>query len=566
IGTIPPELVSHIFELGYFDGLGRRPNTEFRSRVCKITRWLRDIALSTPSLWSVIQVSPSNIADAMELLPLYLERSREYPLDIQLDSFWSQDATDILMEKLIPHSKRWRRLHITSMNDRIFSFVQDVPVPILEHLSLSHFSNERRVALPTPMLGDEQPRLTSLSLHNVDIDNLGLPLQDLQSLQIRGYGIWPNFAKLSAMISGSTRLQNLVLHVKPATVLTQLSGTNNIHHRDMVLTLPELKTLQVHTSEWFTSELASFVRVFSCPKLCEFTLQESPTSPVSKPSSSLNEIWCSSSPQVLYLRAAQLTHAYRGLSPNTFSQLNTLELRQVVLPCHLLLKQIFASLQNLRVLFLLDFDPNESLLQIMDDDPLGISLSLLESSIPIPTLQTLMINFSSNRAGYIAKERTDAFLSLFTMSSLSSLLFKNLNLSRWTSILECFTRRAVEYPLLTSLTLVDMTEIIPAAFESSPYASPPRAFPLLQRLALNRVHSNTFLYHLLQTHLDPSLLNTESTTDTVPWPDLRFLAVCGDPNVGKALLHRVITVRMELRRPLEKLYLDRHFSQNVESW
>jgi hypothetical protein len=57
----------------------REPETSFRSLESQISQRFRQLGLYTPSLWSVIHLSPGNISRELAQLPTYLERS-EVPI------------------------------------------------------------------------------------------------------------------------------------------------------------------------------------------------------------------------------------------------------------------------------------------------------------------------------------------------------------------------------------------------------------------------------------------------------------------------------------------------------
>src|SRR6266540_2512353 len=215
---VPDEILSLILEHGYLDSGIAPPNSAFRSVAANISRRFLAVTLRTPSLWSVIHLSPTNIFDEVEILPISIARSMVYPLDIHLTCFWASDLTDQVLEILGPQGIRWRQLSITIMNDYILKLLQYLPVQNLNTLSITYYSHDRHIALPPQLFANDLPKLVHLILKNIDLDGIHFSLKSLERLEIRGYGTWPSFAHLDEMIGHSSRLRHLLLHVKPSLV------------------------------------------------------------------------------------------------------------------------------------------------------------------------------------------------------------------------------------------------------------------------------------------------------------------------------------------------------------
>jgi len=90
--------------------------------------------------------------------------------------------------------------------------------------------------------------LSSVYLRNIDSDGLDFAFQGLSTLEIRDYGTWPTFFKLKEMLDKSS-LQRLALHVKPKIVMQQIFTGVPESIRDLQILLPELRTIEVYTSE-----------------------------------------------------------------------------------------------------------------------------------------------------------------------------------------------------------------------------------------------------------------------------------------------------------------------------
>ncbi|CAA7264536.1 unnamed protein product [Cyclocybe aegerita] len=566
IDAMPNEILSLILEKGYFNSAKGLPDSSFRTLASHISHRFRDLTFHTPSLWSVIHLSPSNIFEEVEILPVHLERSKDHLLDIQLSCFWAADLTESVMDLLVPHSQRWRQLAITTMNDYIFSFIENIPAHRLQYLTISHYANSRHVALPSSIFNNDLPGLEYLCLRNVDIDNIKFSLRNLHTLEIRGYGIWPSFEKLDDMLSGSITLRHFILHVKPADILQQMQGGQPASP----LLLPELDTMEVYTSEWLTEDQAALIRLFACPKLQSLVIRESVSSPtetahtimsynaLGSDSNNSNGLPPSPSPS-LSVRAANF--AFACLAVPAPSNITTLELWKVVWPKLPQLRHAFGALNGLTRLVISELNARGALLSIMDAELLEeieARVGEVQWSVTLPSLQSLVL--AIDRPYFYnkpwEKECLGPFLRLFSFPTIASLHIQGLTLPQWRLVVQTFGgARAEEYPKLTTLALSDMTDIVPTDPQDGAYVNLAGAFPHLQHLRLTRVGSNGFVWHLLPKH----------SSHKDQWPDLRTLSISGDTNASRPLLHRVIGARQALGCPLEKLFLDTHFFSNGDS-
>ena len=566
--SLPNELISLILERGYFDGTPQ-PNTSFRSSMVRTSHRFHQISLHTPSLWSIIKFTPKHsLIQAAHLITTYLTRSMDYPLSIEL-TYLTHHMANLILGELIPQSKRWKSLTITTSGDHIFSLIQHIPVPHLEYLNISYFATPRRISLPSPFMADSIPKLSFLYLRNVDLDTVNFPLINVKTLDIRGYGRWPGHPQLTTMLEGSQSLEQLILHVKAGLVLREIEL---IHHNQSQILLPSLRNLVVYTSEWLTDRINILIRLFACPKLRTLVVSESTTFDTIinydvEAGPLLNSPSCSSSPSSPRLLVVRSADIYLSCLSVPSSTLTTLELHKVIWPSYVLLKEAFGALRQLQHLLILSLNPGDAFVHITNDltEP---RLAEVDSSILVSSLRTLTIEFgqTSEVCGCGCLDHAlhaVPFLRLFSLPQLTSLNLRHLNSDCWKSIVNSFACRVPEYPTLTSLTLSDMTLTNDITLpKPGDYRDAVEAFPFLQRLSLNRIHSNGFIQYLLP----PSPLPNDLTPTPLCWPSLRTLSLSGDANVSKPLLGRVITTREGLGVPFGKLYLDHHLTTNIEFW
>ena len=494
---------------------------------------------------------------------------------------------------MTPHSMRWRQLSVTIMNDHALKFLERVAAPCLNLLAITFYSNQRRVALPSPAFKNDLPQLQYLSLRNVDLVNIEFTLRNIRSLDIRGYGIWPTFSRLNEMIGQSTNLQRLSLHVKPAEVLAQLrtslpGGQSSTHGQ---IHLPALEYLMVYTSEWLTQDVVDFIKLFNSPKLKALILQESVGSQTEKANTIMTYLvrfrrlepvaiepgWAESwegsvvkvSPQskldglvmqpTLWVKSADLYHACSAVPCSLASRLTALELNGALFPPLGRMKEIFASLKNLQYLSIFNLFPMDSLISVRVSD---IDWEDMIRVVDIPNLLALVVVLRpSSCKPKVNSFGIDLFLRMFNLPSLSFLLLKKLSFSGWCKVVDVFRQGGVQsYPKLTSLKIVDIEDNIPVGSFIAGHGNPVSAFPRLEWLLLTGIDSTCFLQCLLAEH--------DSTSDGAEpvWPNLTSLAISNDPCANRPLLHRVIRAREAFGRPLKRLFLDPTFMRNVDSF
>ena len=129
VASVPNEILSAIFEAGCH--LPPRPQPSdsssetdeweppFEILVSHVTRHWRNVAVSTPSLWTQIYIAEQH--ECLDAAAAYLTRSRCLPLDIEVEmgrpharSRWlpKLPSTCSIIETLTPHVGRCRRRSI----------------------------------------------------------------------------------------------------------------------------------------------------------------------------------------------------------------------------------------------------------------------------------------------------------------------------------------------------------------------------------------------------------------------------------------------------------------------
>ncbi|KAJ7759170.1 hypothetical protein B0H16DRAFT_1534664 [Mycena metata] len=145
--TLPPEILAEIFLHCLPKSPGPDPQNAPYS-LCRVCRQFRAVAVSTPRLWSSLNVEfNEKTADEMDdICRIWISRARSLPLSLYLKDMNvrapSPEAT--LLPTILGLSKQWRKLQICgSYDDSYWNLFEggslDGKVPLLEELSISGF-------------------------------------------------------------------------------------------------------------------------------------------------------------------------------------------------------------------------------------------------------------------------------------------------------------------------------------------------------------------------------------------------------------------------------------------
>ncbi|KAK7049393.1 D-lactate ferricytochrome c oxidoreductase [Paramarasmius palmivorus] len=153
VHRMPPEILRNVFSFVCHETVfrldcTRSPPPLLLSAICG--RW-REIALATPSLWSCMHIDlvsdwvrSGRFSHFSYIIQLFLERSRNSPLDLTLDFRYQVPQADLIpvIATLVSHSNRWHRLKLIRMfqdwfRHAVFAPLEQQGLPILEHLQHS---------------------------------------------------------------------------------------------------------------------------------------------------------------------------------------------------------------------------------------------------------------------------------------------------------------------------------------------------------------------------------------------------------------------------------------------
>lgn len=224
VSSLPNETLAMIFEAGCSlpssgdsESDSERP---FEILVTQITQHWRNVAISSPSLWTKIRITLWGILSIKcDGLSAYLLRSAMLPLDLQIRIRNIPDVTPHITRAcqiLSPHLGRFRRLFVACHNrDHVFHFFRclpPVPVTILEHLEVAS-SETSADALAAEIFPQGLPSLRCARFRGVGIRNCLAHLSTVTYLHIHElhHDMRIDYHELRSALQGFSALTHLVL-------------------------------------------------------------------------------------------------------------------------------------------------------------------------------------------------------------------------------------------------------------------------------------------------------------------------------------------------------------------
>ena len=287
ISLLPPEVLARVFHFLVLEDPPCSPEWDRGwMRVTQVCRFWRQVAQGDSSLWATIswRLNPTNT----ELISEMLDRSRDAPLDIDLDFgfdfvIYGPRCREVLL-MFPPHLPRIRKLRLYNLSTSYFDILQRIygrEAPALEHFELGFSINsdsESPVVFQdlgdTTLFEGRAPRLRTLSLSHILVKWSRFPLVQLTQLKIAPFEEVPTiyippaveFGDLTQFIDllvNCPGLETLSLEHCLPSQLAQLSHGQTIHlpclsrlclggpsSRIMnlmkMLDLPSLTTLHLH--------------------------------------------------------------------------------------------------------------------------------------------------------------------------------------------------------------------------------------------------------------------------------------------------------------------------------
>ncbi|KIM87457.1 hypothetical protein PILCRDRAFT_814984 [Piloderma croceum F 1598] len=268
--SVPDDVLAEIFQAGtslcrdpiddlFIDDLPKLP---FPHLVSSVSRRWRDVALSSPRLWTTI-VFNCDMGTNHECPSLWIERSGACLLDITISTspwnYWDSSSNlKSAMDQIIPHTNRWRRFTVDSLSQNMVRTV----VARLRTASAPHLRDFKMI---------------SNDNHGFDIDSDSLGTMDVTSSVCDHI-----FTGGAPSLTKARLIGPYSMYRPPLTGLTylQLGGSNHSNEivtitanclRDLLTASPFLTNLVLQCLD-IVLPLNTSVSDIQIPSLCSLTM------------------------------------------------------------------------------------------------------------------------------------------------------------------------------------------------------------------------------------------------------------------------------------------------------
>jgi hypothetical protein len=283
---LPPEVVSEVFihcvHNDHRSGFARGRANDGRDSPCadpfrepvllgNICRVFRDIAFSTPELWSSITLTlhSNEISEELERLRAWLTRSKDCLLTIRIrcasDTFagkyvWAENPPFQVVEAISLHCQRWEEIYLV-LPMACFSQLNQMQGRMTTLRKLTLFRHgytplDEYIGLPIDaFIGS--PKLEDVSLFGISPSSINLPWSQVTGF--RGYDLWedeimsilrqsPHLLRCTfRAYLGDRALSNpaspLQHHLRSLSISEHSGYTKN-------LTLPKLQKMKLKADDW----------------------------------------------------------------------------------------------------------------------------------------------------------------------------------------------------------------------------------------------------------------------------------------------------------------------------
>lgn len=276
IHNLPPELLSYIFEFNDPSTVVPTPLTWSITRVCR--RW-REIAFSTPRLWSTIVLDASStqavnerFESLLEFLDTCLSLSKGLPLNfvVALRSL-KPSVSDAIIDRLCAHAHRWQRAYFVLPSAAFLApwkrHIQN-NTPMLQSLGFGSVEGRSDSAdLPDIFVNSRVGSLVLSSYQSHDVRVLSEPWPQIVSLRLIScafqilpsiLGHLPNLREL--VFEGDLPHTALVYWGRPVELpnLLILRITGYLHHISKLLPVLYTPSLLHLSATLFKASFLSF--------------------------------------------------------------------------------------------------------------------------------------------------------------------------------------------------------------------------------------------------------------------------------------------------------------------
>ena len=256
VRQLPPDVTSTIFEFCLPDSTKFLPYTKedlsIPLSLGAICSYWRDIAWSTPSLWSslVVRIPRKHVPSiVIGIVKEWLARSGQLPLSIRILSKFNNNTVSALAEIINQYSTRWSDLDLYIPDYDYQHFNNHAPM-------LKSFRFHRPANVFTVHLNFRLtcPRLERASLSNFPIDGANIQWDNLTHITLYSPSIIDSF---------------LILRKSPRLVFCKVSGFCP-RNREPIIGAPVLTSLRSLQLLITTSSAVDFLNNLIAPHLEEF--------------------------------------------------------------------------------------------------------------------------------------------------------------------------------------------------------------------------------------------------------------------------------------------------------
>ncbi|KIJ56354.1 hypothetical protein M422DRAFT_41075 [Sphaerobolus stellatus SS14] len=467
IYRLPTEMLSRIFELGTHDSDDANDAVEFPIQVSAVSKRFRDIACSTPRLWTTITFhsprpswydpnSDEEYDYSYTRDCFWLERSRACPLDLVMsyrDMSWTfneekhyfrQEHMENILSIIAPHAHRIRKFILlcdtfSPLHAALRFLEREGPkMKALETLELYRCNayvaeyprfTPSALAKSIPLLGGcAAPKLTRVVLAgvHVDWDASKVPLSNLRSLELNYHprDVRPSLHEFADILRRSPNLHELnIIGSGPVstTIASQESPCILLSSSVSPIHLSHIHTFKF--GYYQAQDALLLLQLVDAPNTVDLTIKD-----LSRPAE--DDVAGGSS--ILHLIAHPET--------KVFSRLTSLSLENVKAAP----ESISASLHTVSSLHTLSLEAvsKESLAILADPD------FSAEGKLPCPALKRLTLRLMPNEGvGCLSKVRADAgfpieYLSIYFRDEVDE---QDILLARRHSIVDLYKEEGDEF-------------------------------------------------------------------------------------------------------------------------
>ncbi|KAF7359167.1 hypothetical protein MSAN_01258400 [Mycena sanguinolenta] len=274
IGSIPNEILAKIFRSGRDSNIPGEKRFEILAS--HITTVWREVAITTPSLWNILEIEPNR---SSQMLAAYLTRAKACNLQVRfnfLQEVWVPDQS--VWDLILPSVERWHSLEISVYDEAAL-------YTTIAHLEPLRASLLEEIIISRPRSSDVHPPIAYT--HGLGFRNSGLFFHAgaprLHKLHLEYYlSSWPPLVHLTTLY-----LHNLPRSMRPSwnrfrDLLVSSSQLSHLSiHGDVVsgkpppnvdIQIPSLRCLRIRGTDTLGSRASDLLLAISMPHLTSLTL------------------------------------------------------------------------------------------------------------------------------------------------------------------------------------------------------------------------------------------------------------------------------------------------------